>query len=48
VACLYREGPGSDVLDTAASAKIPNLEKLKAYDSYYSWRREQAKKNGGQ
>ncbi len=31
--------------DTGASAKpIPNLEKLKAYDSYYSWRREQAKK----
>jgi hypothetical protein len=31
--------------DTTASAKpIPNLEKLKAYDSYYSWRREQAKK----
>jgi para-nitrobenzyl esterase len=31
--------------DTGASAKpIPNLEKLKAYDAYYSWRREQAKK----
>jgi len=31
--------------DTAAKAvPIPNLEKLKAYDSYYSWRREQAKK----
>jgi para-nitrobenzyl esterase len=31
--------------DTAASAKpIPNLEKLKAFDAYYSWRREQAKK----
>ena len=35
--------------DTGASAKpIPNLEKLKAFDAYYSWRREQAKKNGGQ
>jgi len=31
--------------DGTASAKpIPSLEKLKAYDSYYSWRREQAKK----
>ena len=30
--------------DTATGAKpIPNLEKLKAYDAYYSWRREQAK-----
>jgi para-nitrobenzyl esterase len=35
--------------NTGASAKpIPNLEKLKAFDAYYSWRREQAKKNGGQ
>jgi para-nitrobenzyl esterase len=34
--------------DTTASAKpIPNLEKLKAYDAYYSWRREEAKKAGG-
>jgi para-nitrobenzyl esterase len=34
--------------DAAASARpIPNLEKLKAFDSYYLWRREQAKKNGG-
>jgi para-nitrobenzyl esterase len=31
--------------DKTASAKpIPNLEKLKAYDAYYSWRREEAKK----
>jgi para-nitrobenzyl esterase len=31
--------------DTKASVKpIPNLEKLKAYDAYYSWRREQARK----
>jgi para-nitrobenzyl esterase len=31
--------------DTGASAKpIPNLEKLKAFDAYYSWRRAQAKK----
>lgn len=30
--------------DTKASARpIPNLEKLKAFDAYYSWRREQAK-----
>jgi para-nitrobenzyl esterase len=34
--------------NTKASAKpIPNLEKLKAFDSYYSWRREQARKNIG-
>ncbi len=32
--------------DIKANAKpIPNLEKLKAFDSYYSWRREQAEKN---
>jgi len=31
--------------DGTASAKpIPNLEKLKAFDAYYSWRREEAKK----
>jgi len=31
--------------NSAAGAKpIPNLEKLKAFDSYYSWRREQARK----
>ncbi len=29
---------------TASAKPIPNLEKLKAYDAYYSWRREQAKK----
>lgn len=35
--------------DNSASAKpIPNLEKLKAFDSYYSWRREQARENSGQ
>jgi para-nitrobenzyl esterase len=34
--------------DTSASAKpIQNLEKLKAFDAYYSWRRAQAKKAGG-
>ena len=34
--------------DGTASAKpIPNLEKLKAFDSYYSWRGEQAKKTKG-
>ena len=31
---------------TSGARPIPNLEKLKAYDQYYSWRREQAKKNG--
>ncbi len=25
---------------------IPNLEKLKAFDAYYSWRRQQAKRSG--
>jgi para-nitrobenzyl esterase len=35
--------------DTTAGAKpIPNLEKLKANDTYYSWRREQDKENGEQ
>jgi para-nitrobenzyl esterase len=35
--------------DTAASARpIPNLEKLKAFDAYYSWRREEAKKKGAE
>ncbi len=35
--------------DDSASAKpIPNLEKLKAFDSYYSWRREQAREKIGQ
>jgi hypothetical protein len=29
---------------TAVAKPIPNLEKLKAFDAYYSWRREQAKK----
>jgi para-nitrobenzyl esterase len=33
---------------TAKSMPVPNLEKLKAFDAYYSWRREEAKKNGGQ
>jgi para-nitrobenzyl esterase len=27
----------------AGAKPIPNLEKLKAYDAYYSWRREQAR-----
>jgi para-nitrobenzyl esterase len=31
-------------LDPAPEAKpVPNIEKLKAFDGYYSWRREQAK-----
>jgi para-nitrobenzyl esterase len=29
---------------TASAKPIPNLEKLKAFDAYYSWRREEAKK----
>jgi hypothetical protein len=30
--------------DPAPSARLlPNVEKLKALDSYYAWRREQAK-----
>lgn len=30
--------------DTAPSARpVPNIEKLKAFDSYYAWRREKAK-----
>ncbi len=33
---------------TARAEPIPNLEKLKAFDSYYSWRREQAGENSGQ
>jgi hypothetical protein len=27
---------------------VPNLDKLKAFDAYVSWRREEAKKSGGQ
>ena len=29
---------------TASAKPIPNLERLKAFDAYYSWRREQARK----
>jgi hypothetical protein len=30
--------------DAAPGARpVPNLHKLKAFDSYYTWRREQAK-----
>jgi para-nitrobenzyl esterase len=37
------------VFDAAPSARpVPNLDKLKAFDSYVSWLREQAKKNGGE
>jgi para-nitrobenzyl esterase len=32
----------------ARAEPIPNLEKLKAYDAYYSWRREQAKEKNRQ
>ena len=34
------------VFDAAPSARpVPNLDKLKAFDAYISWRREEAKKN---
>jgi len=33
---------------TTRSEPIPNLEKLKAFDRYYSWRREQAGEKIGQ
>jgi para-nitrobenzyl esterase len=32
---------------TTEAKLLPNLEKLKAFDSYYSWRREEAKKKSG-
>jgi para-nitrobenzyl esterase len=34
--------------NTAGAKPIPNLEKLKAYDAYYKWRREQAKEKSGE
>ena len=37
------------VFDAAPSARpVPNMDKLKAFDAYVSWRREEAKKSGGQ
>ncbi len=37
------------VFDAAPGARpVPNLEKLKAFDAYISWRREEAKTGGGQ
>ena len=37
------------VFDAAPSARImPNLDKLKAFDAYISWRREEAKKSNSQ
>jgi para-nitrobenzyl esterase len=33
---------------TARAEPIPNLEKLRAFDSYYSWRREQPGERSGQ
>jgi para-nitrobenzyl esterase len=37
------------VFDATPSARpVPNLDKIKAFDAYISWRREEAKKNGGQ
>jgi len=36
------------VFDADSSARpMPNLDKLKAFDAYISWRREEAKKNAG-
>jgi para-nitrobenzyl esterase len=36
------------VFDASPGARpIPNLDKLKAFDAYISWRREEAKKSGG-
>ena len=38
----------SMVFDTAPSARpVPNLDKLKAFDAFISWRREEAKKSEG-
>jgi para-nitrobenzyl esterase len=37
------------VFDAAPGARpVPNLDKLKAFDAYIYWRREEAQKNGGQ
>jgi len=37
------------VFDAASSARpVPNLDKLKVFDAYISWRREEAKKSSGQ
>jgi para-nitrobenzyl esterase len=37
------------VFDATSSARpLPNLDKVKIFDAYISWRREQAKKNGSQ
>jgi para-nitrobenzyl esterase len=37
------------VFDAKPGARpVPNLDKLKAFDAYIVWRREEAKKNGGQ
>jgi len=37
------------VFDADSSARpVPNLDKLKAFDAYISWRREEARKNAGQ
>ncbi len=37
------------MFDATPSARpLPNLDKVKVFDAYISWRREEAKKNGGQ
>jgi len=33
---------------TPSARPLPNLDKVKVFDAYISWRREEAKKNGGQ
>jgi para-nitrobenzyl esterase len=35
------------IFDTKSSARpLPNIPQLKAFDEYYAWRREEAKKQG--
>ena len=38
------QSPEAMILDTTSAAKaLPNLEKVKAFDAYYAWRRAEAK-----
>jgi len=48
--CVFAENnQQAMVFDANPSARpVPNLDKLKVFDAYISWLREQAKKNGGQ
>jgi para-nitrobenzyl esterase len=44
-----KKDPQVMVFDATPSARpVPNLEKLKAFDGYITWLREQVKKEGGQ